>query len=52
MKKKCLNKNITWHSLPKEVGEEEITLKEVETITSIQEEEAFSLLDREHVLIT
>ena len=30
---------ITWHSLHKEAGEEEITLKEEEIITLIPEEE-------------
>ena len=40
IKKKCLNKTITWHSLLKEAGEEETTHKEEEIITSIQEKEA------------
>ena len=52
MKKKCLNKTITWHSLLKEAGEEETTHKEEEIITSIQEKEASSLKDKKHVLIT
>ncbi|KAH0706132.1 hypothetical protein KY289_011208 [Solanum tuberosum] len=51
MKKTCHNKTIAWHYLPKGAGEEETTLKEEETITSILEEEASSLLDKEHVLI-
>ena len=38
--KKCLNKTITWHSLPKAVGEEETTHKKEEIITSIQEKRA------------
>ena len=52
MKKKCLNKTITWYSLLKEAGEEETTHKEEEIITSIQEKEASSLKDKKHVLIT
>ena len=52
MKKKCLNKIITWHSLLKEAGEEETTHKEEEIITSIQEKEVSSLKDKKHVLIT
>ena len=52
MKKKCLNKNITWHSLPKEVGEDKTTQKEEEIIASIQEKEASSMQDKKHVLIT
>ena len=52
MKKKCLNKTITWHSLPKEAGEDVTTHKEEEIITSIEEKEASSLQDNKHVLIT
>ena len=52
MNKKCLNKTITWHSLPEEAGEEKTTHKEEEIITSIQEKEASSLQDKKHVLIT
>ena len=52
MKKKGLNKNITWHSLPKEVGEDKTTQKEEEIIASIQEKEASSMQDKKHVLIT
>ena len=45
MKKKSLNKIITWHSLPKEAGEEEITLKEEETVILILVKEALCLLE-------
>ena len=45
-------KTIIWHSLPKKAGKEESTLKEEEAITSIQEEETSSMLDKEHILIT
>ena len=43
MKKKCLKKTITWHSLPNETREDETSHKEEEIITSIQEKEASSL---------
>ena len=52
MNKKCLNKTITWHSLPKEPREDETTHGEEEIIISIQEKEASSLQDKQHVLIT
>ena len=52
MNKKCLNKTITWHSLPNETREDETSHKEEEIITSIHEKEASSLKDKKHVLIT
>ena len=52
MKKKCLNKTITWHFLPKEAGEDETTHKEEEIITSIQDKESSIFQDKKHVFIT
>ena len=50
MKKKCLKKTITWHSLPNETREDETSHKEEEIITSIQGKRLQAC--RKHVLIT
>ena len=52
MKKKCLNKTITWHSLPNETREDETSHKEEEIITSIQDKESSIFQDKKHVFIT